>query len=320
MKTKTKMILSGLATYVPGLSKRGGTGTGGSVSARYCYSVWLRHLVVAGQAGLARCPEAVAELGPGDSLGAGLAALLSGASRYIALDVIRHADVSRNIEVLDELVELFRARADIPGEAEYPDVKPYLDDYSFPGEMIDEETLARSLEPDRLAAVRRCLRSADGGSDALDADAPVVYRVPWFDASVLQPESVDLVFSQAVMEYVDDLPFTYRAIYDWLKPGGLASHQIDYKCDQTADRWNGHWAYSRPVWHLANRKRLMRLNRKAHSDHVRAQQAAGFRIIGERPIEDRSGLGRDELAPEFSHLTDEDLRTSGAHILAMKPA
>ena len=37
-------LLKGIATFVPGLydPKRGATG--GSVTARYCYSVWLRHL------------------------------------------------------------------------------------------------------------------------------------------------------------------------------------------------------------------------------------------------------------------------------------
>src|SRR3977135_940863 len=38
-------------------------------SARYCYSVWLRHLVNAWQQGLHTLPEVVVELGPGSSQG-----------------------------------------------------------------------------------------------------------------------------------------------------------------------------------------------------------------------------------------------------------
>ena len=82
-----RATLAGLATYVPGYEYL--EPTGGTSSARYCYSVWLRHLVMAYDSGLLQRPPAtVAELGPGDSIGIGLAALLSGARKYHALDVV----------------------------------------------------------------------------------------------------------------------------------------------------------------------------------------------------------------------------------------
>ena len=69
----------------------------------------------------------------------------------------------------------------------------------------------------------------------LDAGNPSLrYAAPWRDASVMQPGSLDLIFSQAVMEHVDDLPATYAACRDWLRPGGLMSHQIDFRCHGTA--------------------------------------------------------------------------------------
>ena len=67
-------------------------------------------------------PGVVAELGPGNSLGIGLSTLLSGADRYHAFDVVPHAQVNHNLAVLDELIALFKARADIPGPAEFPQV------------------------------------------------------------------------------------------------------------------------------------------------------------------------------------------------------
>ncbi|MCH8904482.1 MAG: hypothetical protein IIA45_11270 [Bacteroidetes bacterium] len=42
-----KPILKGLATYIPGMYRPTDKGTKGSSSARYCYSVWLRHLTYA---------------------------------------------------------------------------------------------------------------------------------------------------------------------------------------------------------------------------------------------------------------------------------
>jgi hypothetical protein len=53
-------------------------------------------------------PESVAEFGPGDSLGVGLAALLSGSNRYSALDVHRDGSTERTLRIFDELVALFR--------------------------------------------------------------------------------------------------------------------------------------------------------------------------------------------------------------------
>ena len=79
--------------------------------------------------------ETVAELGPGDSLGIGLAALLSSAQRYVALDVVRYAANTRNLQIFEELIALFRDRAPIPDEAEFPLVRPRLLSYTFPADI-----------------------------------------------------------------------------------------------------------------------------------------------------------------------------------------
>jgi hypothetical protein len=77
-------------------------GTGGeSKSASYCYSVWQRHLTMARQNGLQEVPHTVVELGPGDSLGVGLAALLSGAKHYYAFDTIKHTDLQYTFRILE---------------------------------------------------------------------------------------------------------------------------------------------------------------------------------------------------------------------------
>jgi len=57
------------------------------------YSLWLRHVVTAYQNGAFHTgpPSVVVELGPGKSLGTGLAALLSGAEKFCAFDVVQYA-------------------------------------------------------------------------------------------------------------------------------------------------------------------------------------------------------------------------------------
>ena len=106
-------ILTGIKTYIPGFSFTS-KGTGGTISARYCYSVWLRHLTMAYKNGLSTQLDTIAELGPGDSIGIGLAALISGVNRYYAFDVVDYTSNKRNIEIFDELVDLFKKREKIP--------------------------------------------------------------------------------------------------------------------------------------------------------------------------------------------------------------
>src|SRR5690349_3534046 len=96
-----------LRAYLPSFLKSAYK-TGGTDSARYCYTVWLRHLWLIHRAGLPTKFAAVVELGPGVSIGIGLAALLCGAERYTGLDVENLIDRDRNLAIFDELVELYR--------------------------------------------------------------------------------------------------------------------------------------------------------------------------------------------------------------------
>src|SRR5205823_13172626 len=111
-------ILQGLATLIPGMKNFVAQRTGGTDSARYCYAVWLRHLLMAYENGLSVQPKIVAEIGPGDSLGIGLSALISGTEKYYAFDIFKYANYERNVRIFDELVELFEKKEDIPNEIE----------------------------------------------------------------------------------------------------------------------------------------------------------------------------------------------------------
>ena len=59
---KIRTLLGGIASYIPGLYEHFSRGTGGTISARNCYSVWLRHLVMAYKNGLSTQPDTIAEL------------------------------------------------------------------------------------------------------------------------------------------------------------------------------------------------------------------------------------------------------------------
>jgi len=312
MKHEAKQIILGTATYFPPLVKMLRRGTGGTDSARYCYSVWLRHLLMADANGLNSHPKIVAELGPGDSLGIGLAALLSGSEQYFAFDVVEFAETERNLKIFDDLVGLFERREAIPGPDEFPEVKPYITDYAFPVHIFSEERLAHSLQPQRLQKIRDALKNVQS------AESMIQYKVPWFDRGVLQKGSIDMIYSQAVLEHVDDLQNSYEAMYDWLSPHGFLSHQIDFRCHGTAVDWNGHWAYSDFVWKLIRGNRSFLLNRAPFSEQVRQIEAAGFKIVCEKRAELPSEITRDQLAGRFRGMTDADLVTGGAFIQAVK--
>ena len=113
--------------------------------------MWLRHLVLAARtANLTSMPRVVAELGPGDSIGIGLAALLSGAEKYYALDLVRYSNLERNLEIFDALLSMFHSQMPIPDESEFPFIYPKLACYGFPEELLPKRRLLESLAAERI--------------------------------------------------------------------------------------------------------------------------------------------------------------------------
>ena len=292
-------------------------GTGGTNSSRYCYSVWMRHMVTAASCGVWNYPETVIELGPGDSMGIGLSALLSGAGSYIALDSCRFAEsLDSNMCVLNELIELFSSKTEIPSESEFPQIKPLLDSYSFPENIINAARMKNNLDPSRLERIKKSLQCALTNKDA--QDACIRYYAPWDSSVSVKRESADMIFSQAVMEHVSDLERTYQMMHAWLKPGGIMSHQIDFRCHGTSSVWNGHWTYSDFMWKIIQGKRPFPINRTPHSVHIDMLKKAGFVIIQDKIIKDNSGYCRDAVNSSFRFLSDEDFRISGTCVIAQK--
>jgi SAM-dependent methyltransferase len=303
--------MSGIASYIPGalyLAK----GTGGTGSAKYCYSVWLRHLAMAKNNGLDPWPKTVAELGPGDSLGIGLAALLSGCEKYFAFDRVEYANIGRNLEVFDELLALFRNRVDIPDEREFPGVKPHLENYRFPEDVLPETRMTYALSDVRLKKIRQSINQHHSDQSVIE------YRVPWFNSHVVENASIDMIFSQAVLEHVDDLQGAYEAMRLWLKTDGYMSHVIDFKSHGTAHEWNGHWAYSDWTWKLITGRRPYLLNRQPRSKHVALLKDHGFKVLFEQRTNSTSKLIRHDLAERFRTLTEDDTVISDSFIQAIK--
>ena len=292
-------LLRGITSYLPGFDASIFTRTGGTNSARYCYSVWLRHLVLTKKTGgLINIPKIVAELGPGDSLGMGLCALLSGAEKYYAFDVVKYADSSKNLAIFEELEHLFKSKAPIPDDNEFPLVKPYLDNYAFPSEILTGEILQNALNKERLNTIRQSIRTPEKN------ESVIVYQVPWNDSSVIQKDSVDMIFSQATLEHVDDIENTYKIMYAWLKPGGAMSHQIDLKCHGTSSNWNGHWTYSNLQWKIIRGKRPWLLNRLTCSQQLSLAEKNNFNIVYIKKVSTPSKIRKESLHRSEEHTSE----------------
>ena len=267
----------------------------------YHYGVWLRHVGAAHDQGLPCEPATVCEIGPGATVGAGLAALVSGSNRYIAVDDTWAWDTQKNVEVFDALVAMFRRRA------------PRASCGEFPSRVLTHDRLECALDPTRLRRIRDSIARVNRD------DSCIRYIVQKNGDPMHELDgSVDMVFSHAVLEHVGELSLAYERMSRWLVPGGFMSHQIDFRSHRSARDWNGHWAYSDLVWKLIYLGTEPLINRLPCSEHIRLMRLHGFELVTERRRQDESRITRSMLAPRFRDMNANDLTTSGVFIQATR--
>jgi len=304
-------VIKGALTYVPILYDPRRFDSTGIVAARYCYSVWLRHLVSLHRRGIDCDTTVVAELGPGPSLGVCIAAVLTGTERALALDLVDFARSAHNLQIATEILDLLMNRAAIPDDREFPGMYPKLDDYRFPNDMLSDARMRVALAKSR---VRQIMRSLDPSNEPSDTDM-VEYRAPWYTDDVVRVGSVGLVISQAVLEHVDELGSTYDAMGRWLAPAAFASHVIDFRSHSLTKGWDGHLQYSPRLWRIVRGRRPYLLNRASPGQHLHRASAAGLSAVAcERQITTPS-LARSRLAASFASWSDDDRCTSTMHLI-----
>lgn len=302
-------VVKGLASYVPGLyTVRSRRRHQQIANARYCYDVWMRHMVLLAQWKGTPVPRTLAELGPGGSLGVGIAAILSGATTYYALDIVEYSDVDQNLALLDEIADLFRQRAPV-------NMGWLSDEHHFPHHLFSDSVIAANVAASRIEEIRRALTSRADSSDQIE----IAYITPWNDPAVVRRHEVDLIISHSVLEHVNDLPDTYDAFAQWLKPGGHMSHMIDFSSHGLTRTWNGHWRYPDFVWKLIVGKKPYLINRQPYSVHYNHITSRGMRVVHDR-YHRVVGLPRKHLAPQWRNLSDRDLVCASALVQAEAPA
>jgi hypothetical protein len=319
MDTRTlRLMLGGLKSFFPVLHP-GYKGAVGHTTGAYCYSVWMRHLSIITKAVPSFAPRVVVELGPGDSLGLGCAALLSGAEQYIALDVVAHADPDHDAKVLDELIDLFEHHAPIPDGRVFPNLEPKISSYGFPTRLFTDDGPRRiSLAPARIHSIRHALLER---KDLLYDNLPIGYTAPW-GPRTLDRQSVDLVITQAVLQDMShepaksELAGTFQAMSRWLRKGGVMSHQINFAFPG-GTAWNHHWRYSDAAWRLVRGNRPFFENRVPLSTYLALCEENDFEVVSVKRVE-QEGIPREKAAPRFRDLPEDDFRTSSAHVVAVR--
>lgn len=287
--------------------------TYGTDNSRYCYSVWIRHLTYAHKMGFDHVDKVVAELGPGESIGIGLAALLTGCKKYHALDIHQYWDTKKNLIIFDKLVDLFKNRTDIPDNQEFPKVYPLLDHYGFPYQILKDDLMRKMLSEDRIAKLRSEIRNMDSKKGD-----HIEFYVPWETTAKIQNGSLDYIYSQAVLQYVDDLESTYGRMNTLLKMGGMMSHCIDFSSHGMTKSWNGQWIFSDAEWRFVHGNKKIILNREPKSTHVRINADQGFEILLMKDTKNQIGYTQKKFHKKYEYLSDQDTQTSASFILSKK--
>jgi hypothetical protein len=137
----------------------------------------------------------------------------------------------------------------------------------------------------------------------------------------LPSDSIDLVFSQAVLEHVPlaDFSATAEQLHRIQRPSGIGSHRIDFK-DHLQGSLNN-LRFSEAAWEKPGfaRRSGFYTNRLRFSAMRDAFTRVGFSVTV--PEQDRwpaLPIARGKLAMPFRDLPDDDLQTSGAVFMMTK--
>jgi len=206
---------------------------------------------------------------------------------------------------------LFLEKHDIPHGQKFENTKPKLENYGFPEKILGTEIKNIDFLKIRLMEI---INSLNGKS----SEITITYVVPWDSSSISVKDKIDLIYSQAVMQSVEDIESAYCAMYKWLRPGGIISHQMDFKSFEMTNEWNGHRYISNNFWRLLLHGYKYSINRLPVSAHINAIQNAGFKIKNVKPVYLENNFGSKPVKVKDYNFQKDDHITSSVLIQAVK--
>lgn len=137
-----------------------------------------------------------------------------------------------------------------------------------------------------------------------------------------KPASADLVFSISVLEHVREPTALYRQCRDWLVPGGVMIHSVDFRDHDDFTKPFEMLKYPDSTWRrFLDPPGGCHLNRLRIGDHVAAARSAGFAEVRAIPLavaREKLAAVRPQLDPQFAARSDEDLATLSALVIATR--
>jgi len=272
-----KAIAKGILTYVPIINnkviqrKRNKLNHSGS-NAIYCYTLWMKilnFLLINNRSVDIKC---IAEIGTGGSLGLGICALLTGAEQYTALDIEEDLDVVKNLQLLNEIVDLFKSSKRVPSHVLYDQLNVKIDGFEYYNQVYDQSILDNFQSSERIEEIRKCI--------LLKKSNLIQINNNWMEDYQLI-NRFDFVFSRAVMEHVNKPDEVYHNLNMALKINGLMFHDIEFHSHGITKDWNTHKNINENIWRIIKGKRPYFLNRYEYIDHYNMIQNNNFKIVDE---------------------------------------
>jgi hypothetical protein len=278
----------------------------------YFYGLWAKHITQYLDATGGKMPSTVVEIGPGASLGAGICALLTGAKRYFALDLIPHTTLDENIKTLDELVKIFRDRQGVRNARGFPNYQHTLDSNFFAARYFTEKILTVSLADERVEAIRQAILG-NPSSISIQLIAPWESEIAYRSLK----GKADFIFSHSVMEHVDDIERAYRIMGELCRIGSGMSHQIDFRSHGFTRPWNAYRQLDDDQWQKMCVGKGYTINREPPSRHLSNIKLNGFEIVRLISNSANNKITRDKLAPRFANLSNGDLSCASLFVQAV---
>jgi hypothetical protein len=314
----SKSIFKGIVSFIPYSAYfyrkiKKPTAHSGS-NARYCYSLWLRMLVLLSKFGYSLENRDIAELGNSSSFGLGLAALICGARSYSSLEIVRFEKnemIEKNQKILNELISLFQSREDIPDDSEFPKINIKLDSYEFPFHILPDSKLESLLSTNRLEQIKYSLDNFC----KKEQQKEIRCFVPWEKNHELEMSSFDFIFSRATMEHVANPEKVYFKLGRLLRKECIMLHDIDYHSHRIGKEWNSHWCISDFIWFLIKGRNIGIINRLSHEMHRNLISGLDYDILFEKRTLKPSKISSSCLSKAFQNIPTNDLTTCGGYFL-----
>ena len=261
-------IIKGIATYLPGMNtkikrKREHQMHSGS-KAEFCYTLWFSLLSNLVENNIGYNFERFGELGNGRSLGIAFCALLTGSEQYVSLEIEGTYTVKENLKLLDDIVSLFKKKDIITNKYEQLNIK--IVDNSIQKRIISSLVVNEK----RVSEIKKEIINGF-------KDSKLIKIVkPWEQSASL---GLDIVFSRAVMEHVNEPHLVYQSLKKHLKKDSIMFHDIEFHSHNITKNPNEHYKIPNLIWKLICGKREYYLNRYTLEEHLQSIRDNQFQII-----------------------------------------